>query len=85
MFLCNTNQQHLSLKKSFFTSQFIFLLVMFPCLLFAQNPVEMADIFRRDGKIYVVVAIIAVILFGIFFYLYRTEKKVNDLSNKLKK
>lgn len=46
--------------------------------------IEMADNFRGEGKIYVVVAVILIILFGIFFYLLRVEKKVNRLEKELK-
>lgn len=51
---------------------------------FAQD-IEMADKMRQDGKIYVVVAVVLVILIGFFFYLFRIEKKLNDLENRLKK
>ena len=51
---------------------------------FAQD-IEMADKMRQDGKIYVVVTVVLVILIGLFFYLFRIEKKLNDLENRLKK
>jgi CcmD family protein len=51
---------------------------------FAQD-IEMADNMRQNGKIYVVVAVVLVILIGLFFYLFRIEKKLNDLENRLKK
>lgn len=57
-------------------------LANFSC--FAQD-IEMADKMRQDGKIYVVVAVVLVILIGFFFYLFRIEKKLNDLENRLKK
>ena len=38
-------------------------------LLNLQN-VEMADTFRADGKIYVVVAVLVLITFGLFGYLF---------------
>ena len=47
----------------------------------AQN-VEMADQFRADGKIYVVVAIMLIILVGIFYYLIRLETKLKKLEKK---
>ena len=37
---------------------------------FAKAQVEMADDFRGEGKIYVVIAIILVILAGFFFLLF---------------
>jgi len=45
----------------------------------AQN-VEMADIMRSNGKIYVVVAVIAIIFIGLMVYLYRIDKRVNKLE-----
>lgn len=55
---------------------------------FSQE-VEMADTMRAEGKIYVVVAIILVILAGLVAYLVsidrkasRLEKKLNDLKKR---
>lgn len=51
--------------------------------LFAQQPnttVEMADTFRSNGKIYVVVAVILTIFAGIIFYLIRLDRKVTRLE-----
>ena len=48
-----------------------------------NQKVEMADKFRADGKIYVVVAVILVILGGMFFYLYRIETKVKKLEKEI--
>lgn len=47
-----------------------------------NQKVEMADGFRADGKIYVVVTVMLVIMAGMFFYLYRIEKKVKKLENE---
>ena len=51
----------------------------------AQAQVEMADQFRADGKIYVVIAVVAVILTGIFVYLFRLDTKISKLEKQLKK
>tara|TARA_B100000029_G_C17185212_1_gene818484 strand:+ start:496 stop:672 length:177 start_codon:yes stop_codon:yes gene_type:complete len=56
-----------------------YLILLFSVLL--QN-VEMADVLRSEGKIYVVVVIFLLILFALFLYLYRIEKKVDRLKNK---
>ena len=48
--------------------------------LFLNIQVEMADTFRSDGKIYVVILVALIILIGIFLYLYRIEKKINDMN-----
>ncbi len=57
---------------------------MINCLLFVLAQVPMADAFRSEGKIYVVIAVILLILAGIFYYLFRLEKKVKRMENELK-
>ena len=47
-----------------------------------SEKVEMADKFRAEGKIYVVLAIILVILAGLFFYLIRIDRKVAKLEEQ---
>ena len=42
--------------------------------------VEMADQFRANGKIYVVVGVILILLIGLFIYLFRIERKVKKLE-----
>ncbi|SHL20746.1 CcmD family protein [Hymenobacter psychrotolerans] len=49
----------------------------------ADSP-EMADTFRADGKIYVVVAVIAVVLVGLLLLLISLDKKVSRLERELK-
>ncbi len=50
----------------------------------AQDSVEMADKFREDGKIYVVIAVVAIILVGIFIYLFRLDRKITELEKRIK-
>lgn len=59
-------------------------LFLFTLLTFAQdsNKVEMADNFRTNGKIYVVVAVILTIFAGIILYLVRLDRKISKLENK---
>lgn len=52
---------------------------------YANEQVAMADAFRADGKIYVVVAVILVIFAGITFYLIRLDRKVSQLEKELLK
>jgi hypothetical protein len=47
---------------------------------FGQNQVEMADRLRTEGKIYVVVAIVLIILAGLIFYLFLMDKKIKKLE-----
>ena len=54
--------------------------------LFAQDKeAEMADVMRSNGKIYTVVAVLGIILAGLFVYLFMTERKLSKLENQLKK
>jgi len=50
---------------------------------YENQQIEMADQFRADGKIYVVVAVILVIMAGMFFYLYRIEEKIKKLEKEI--
>jgi hypothetical protein len=50
--------------------------------LFAQG-IEMADALRSDGKIYVVVAVLSLVLAGILFYLIRTDRKISRLEKEM--
>ena len=56
-------------------------------LLFAtpaySQEVVMADRLRADGKIYVVVAILLVILIGLITYLFMIDRKATRLEKKL--
>ncbi|MFN4085453.1 MAG: CcmD family protein [Spirosomataceae bacterium] len=45
--------------------------------------VEMADAFRADGKIWVVVAVLGVTLIGLFSYLFYTERRISRLEKEL--
>ncbi|HEY5824051.1 MAG TPA: CcmD family protein [Cyclobacteriaceae bacterium] len=50
---------------------------------FGQDQVEMADQLRAEGKIYVVVTIILIVLAGLIFYLFLLDKKVKKLEKLL--
>ena len=43
---------------------------------------EMADTMRSNGKIYVVVAIVLVILIGLIAYLISIDRKVSNLEKR---
>lgn len=49
--------------------------------LFAQE-VQMADALRADGKIYVVVAVLAVLLAGLLLYVVRLDRKITRLEKE---
>lgn len=48
----------------------------------AQNA-EMADTMRSEGKIYVVVSIILIVLAGMITYLFFIDKKLNKMEKQL--
>ena len=52
------------------------LLVPFPALAETEN------IMYSEGKIYVVVAVIAIIFLGLAAYLYRMDRKITALENE---
>lgn len=49
-----------------------------------NTSVEMADNMRQEGKIYVVVLVLCIIMGGILFYTIRTDKKVSKLEKEMK-
>lgn len=59
-------------------------LFLFSIIGFAQE-IEMADQMRSEGKIYVVVTVLSVILIGLFIYLISIDKKVGKLEKEIKK
>ena len=50
----------------------------------AQSEVEMADGMRSEGKIYVVVAIILIVLSGLIVYLFMLDRKVGKLEDLMR-
>ncbi|RPD47216.1 CcmD family protein [Hymenobacter sediminis] len=44
---------------------------------------EMADALRQNGKIYVVVAVIAVVLAGLLFFLISLDRKLTRLEKEV--
>jgi hypothetical protein len=48
-----------------------------------QEQPEMADVMRSNGKIYVVVGVILILLAGLFVYLFMLDKKITRLERKI--
>jgi hypothetical protein len=69
----------ISLRKCLLT-----LLMLLPVLSYAQKPVEMADTFRSNGKIYVVLLVICTIFAGIILFLVYLERKIKKLEQNQK-
>jgi hypothetical protein len=49
----------------------------------AEEGPEMADTFRDDGKIFVVIAVIAIIFICLALFLFYLERKVARLEKKI--
>jgi len=48
------------------------------------NKVEMADTMRSNGRIYVVVAVVVLILIGLFLYLMKLDRKISKMEKENK-
>ena len=59
-------------------------LSLLPALSFSQTTdvVEMADVMRSNGKIYVVVAVLLIIFSGLAIFLIRIDRKVRRLEKE---
>ena len=72
---------------AFFNLFFVTLLLLSQQLMAQQpgaNGVEMADQMRADGKIWVVVAVIATVFAGIVVYLVRLDRQIGKLEKEVK-
>lgn len=68
-----------------FLTLIVLLLINF--LSIAQDSTEavgMADTMRSNGKIYVVLAVILTIFFGIIIYLVRLDRKMSRLEKEIR-
>lgn len=50
---------------------------------YQSNRVEMADVMRAEGKIYVVVAVLVTIFAGITVYAVRIDRKISRLEKNM--
>ena len=61
---------------------------LMPLILMAQsapNEVDMADVMRSNGKIYVVVAVVTIIMTGLIVYLISLDRKITKLEKRVTK
>jgi CcmD family protein len=65
----------------------VFFLLMMPFLLVAQQTanehVEMADVMRSNGKIFVVVTVVTIIMTGLIIYLISLDRKLARLEKRI--
>ncbi len=60
----------------------IVLLFVSGAVAFAQEKVEMADGLRSSGKIYVVVAVLAIVFIGLLLFLISIDRKISRIEKK---
>ncbi len=51
---------------------------------YQNSTVEMADVMRSEGKIYVLVGIIGIVFAGLLVYIINTDRKVTRIEKALK-
>lgn len=61
----------------------LLLMSSLPTLAQSSDEIAMADAFRAEGKIYVVVAVILLIFAGLVVYMVRIDRKVKRLEKEL--
>lgn len=63
----------------------VLLLMLIPGTIFCQgsNSVEMADTFRAEGKIYVVVFGLVIILTGVIVFLIVVDRKLHNMEKRI--
>ena len=57
------------------------LTLLLPTAVLAQG-VDMAETMRSEGKIYVVVGVIAIIFIGLAFYLIALDRRISKMENR---
>jgi hypothetical protein len=76
------------MRLSFLTKAPLATLLLLSHTLLAQQPVsngvEMADRLRADGKIWVVVTVVAAVFAGIIIYLIRLDRQIGKLEETVK-
>lgn len=70
-------------KVSMYVSLFLAFLLALPQMVLARQP-AMDDPMLKDGKIYVVVAVLVVIFIGIILFLISMERKLNKIERNEK-
>lgn len=65
---------------------FVAILTIMVCRVIPANAagLESLDFLRSTGKIYAVVAVIAIIFIGIVIFLFRLDNKLTKLENQIK-
>lgn len=56
--------------------------VLLPLMSHAQSQGPVSDLLRQDGKLWVVVTVIAVVFAGLIYYIFRMNQRINRLKNR---
>ncbi len=51
----------------------------------AEQQVDMADAFYSEGKVYIVVVVVSIVVLGILLYLFTLDRKLSRIEKELKK
>ncbi len=81
-FIKRKKDDAMSRFKKLFTA---IMLILLSSIAWAQNgtkKVEMADLMRSNGRIYVVVAVMLTILIGLVLYVARLDKKISKMEKE---
>ena len=62
---------------------FLFFFASLQLIARPQSHIEMADAYRGDGKIYVVIMVVLLLLGGIFFTLFRFDRRLSQLEKQM--
>lgn len=65
-------------------SRLLLTLVFFAAFISSNAQVEMADDFRGEGKIYVVIGVILLILIGFFVLLFKLDRRAKKLESEVR-
>lgn len=63
---------------------FLFFFASLQLIARSQSQIEMADDFRGEGKIYVVIMVVLLLLGGIFFTLFRFGRRLSQLEKQMR-
>lgn len=75
-------KQFSSTIKRFTCSTILFFVSLFSLIGQEDPTVEMADVMRSEGKIYVVVALLAAVFLGIAIYMLILERRVKKIERE---
>ena len=74
----------MSIFKTFTIATILMLSLLDSAVCIAQGSAAVSGVFRQDGKIWVVAAVIAVVFAGLGLYINRLEQRVSKLEKDKK-